>query len=48
VKLETVTDYPFNEFADDIEEHYGSEGFGHVVEVFVGFGDDHCYSGFEV
>jgi len=48
VKSETVTDYLFNEFANGVKEHYGSEEFGHVIGVFVGFGDDYCCGGFEV
>jgi len=48
VELKIVADYLFNEFAIGIEEHYGSEGLGYIVRVFVEFGDNHCCGSFEV
>jgi len=48
MKLEIVADYLFYEFTSGVEENYRLEGLRQVVEVFVGFGNDNCYNGFEI
>jgi len=48
MKLEIVADYLFYEFTSGVEENYRLEGLRQVVGVLIGFGNDNCYSGFEI
>jgi len=48
IELKTFTNDFLNEFANRIEEDNRPKGFGEIIHLFVGFGDDDCSRSLEM